>query len=270
MALPVTEPPRHPSRHPKPYGILWTADREEPHSLQMVCQSACLSTIGVAVCLRRRSHWLPSGRSSIGRRRSAEPVRRAVGSSAPEGRRERPLMQRRLQTAGDIVTILAGLAVMAVVVARYLPGEERGASVGAGPGLGQRLDGETLGVDFSTGPTLILVLQSDCGFCRDSMPFYRRLLSRARIPVVVVAPLQDAGIAGYLGAQDVEPSAVVYAAAGDVPVTGTPTVLLVDADGVVAGSWPGLLSEAREHEVMTVAAIAAEGEPPFLRDEGDH
>ncbi len=59
-----------------------------------------------------------------------------------------------------------------------------------------RID-ESVGIDFSAYPrTLMMVLHSECGYCHESVPFYRRVITRAvDLQVVVVASSDDVGSA---------------------------------------------------------------------------
>ncbi len=110
-----------------------------------------------------------------------------------------------------------------------------------------------IGGDFSTSrQTLIIALQSGCGFCQQSMPFYRRLLERDTddVRIVVAAPPYDTGIGDFLAAEGVEPDSVVFAGTGALPISGTPTLLLVDGAGLVTHGWIGLLNAEREAEVL--------------------
>lgn len=118
---------------------------------------------------------------------------------------------------------------------------------------GVRLDDQSTGIDFAEGKqTLIMVLQSDCTFCHQSMSFYRRLLEHDRndVQIVVAAPPHDSGLGDYLTSESIEPDSVVFVDSGVIPATGTPTLLLVDGDGLVMHTWIGLLNAERETEVF--------------------
>ena len=86
------------------------------------------------------------------------------------------------------------------------------------------------------------------------MSFYRQLASTNAVGVriVVAASAADAGIRRYLVSENLEPDAVVFTEEGELPVFGTPTVLVVDDKGVVMRSWVGRLDAAGEADVMRV------------------
>ena len=160
--------------------------------------------------------------------------------------------------ASDIATVVAAVAIVAFIGWRFVAPPVIPLNV-TPPNLavGTSLDEETLGVDFASRPqTLIMALASDCGYCQESMPFYRRLLARERdsVQIVVAAPVQDIGIVDYLASENVLPDAVVFTdpGSGTLPVPGTPTLLVVDSEGVVTYSWIGLLNAEREADVLGV------------------
>ena len=114
---------------------------------------------------------------------------------------------------------------------------------------------ESVDIDFSAAArTLLVALQRPCRFCDDSMPFYRRLASRAAgrndVRIVVVAPPRNHGIGDYLESRGFEPDAVVLAER--FPVPGTPSLLAVDAEGSLMHMWAGLLDASQEAEVLDV------------------
>ena len=97
-----------------------------------------------------------------------------------------------------------------------------------------------------------MALDSGCIFCRESMAFYRRVATRDApdVRVVVAASPDDTGIREYLKAEDLEPDALVVIERGVLPVSGTPTLLLVDSEGVVTHAWIGRLDADGEADVF--------------------
>ena len=97
-----------------------------------------------------------------------------------------------------------------------------------------------------------MVLQSDCGFCQESMPFYRRLLERDHedLGIVVAAPPSDRVIGDYLASEGVNPDSIVFVDLSELSVPGTPTLLLADDEGQVMRAWVGLLNAEREAELI--------------------
>lgn len=162
----------------------------------------------------------------------------------------------RLQRLLDAMTVAVGVAVLAVLAANHLsrdtPGQAPAGQVDSTPLYEVRID-PAVGIDFAAGErTLIMVLRSDCRYCRESMPFYRRLLARDTdaTQVVVVAPPDDREMGDYLAFEQVRPDALTFAEPNLVPVSSTPTLLMTDAEGLVTHAWVGLLDADREADVF--------------------
>ena len=152
-----------------------------------------------------------------------------------------------LRPVADGATVVVALAVLFVLGTRFV----------GGPSLSRfdyadfRLDAST-GIDLSAAErTLVAVLRSDCPFCDQSKPFYEQLAKRDRtgVQIVVAAPRGDADIESYRPV--LEPDSIVFVEPGVLPVSGTPTLLLVDSDGLVEAAWIGLLGSDRQKEVLT-------------------
>ena len=120
--------------------------------------------------------------------------------------------------------------------------------------VGRRL-GDIPGITWSAhDETLVLALKKGCHYCEQSIPFYQRLSSLDHPPSVsLVAAFPD-------GADEVDriirDHKLAIPAVGDVPlrllgVTGTPTLLLVNRQGVVTKQWVGALQPDRETEVTS-------------------
>lgn len=152
-----------------------------------------------------------------------------------------------IRRVGDAAVIGGAAVVLAWAGARYTG--QSGPSV-----VGRQLDA-SVGIDFgASSRTLVLFLRSDCVFCRASMSFYRQLASTnaSGVRIVVAASAADAGIRRYLVSENLEPDMVVFAEEGELPVFGTPTLLVVDGKGVVMRSWVGWLDADGEAEVLRV------------------
>lgn len=149
----------------------------------------------------------------------------------------------------DAITVVVGVTLLVALGARYL------SSGPVTPGVGGHLD-PAVGIDVAAGSqALVLALQSDCSFCQESMPFYRRLLverNSGDLQIVVAAPSHDVGIGEYLAQEEFHPDDVVFVERGQLPVAGTPTLLVVDASGTVTHAWIGRLDAEQEAEVMSV------------------
>lgn len=149
----------------------------------------------------------------------------------------------------EFVTNLAVLAA-AVTVIFYNVGPRPTPSPSGSPpySLGDKIK-ETAELKF-VGDTFLLATASSCRFCTESMPFYRRLVaSGARVIAVTREPVEQNK--AYLKSHDVAPAMVLSATANGLDVRGTPTLLLVDAQGVVRGTWRGKQDLKGEADVLS-------------------
>ena len=100
------------------------------------------------------------------------------------------------------------------------------------------------GIDWSAAPRNVLIgLRSNCPYCKASMPGYRKL-SRMRsagkgIRIYVISSEPERVTSDFLSKSGVSPDAVGRV---DMPALGmltTPTVYVVDGEGVVQGEYVG-------------------------------
>lgn len=102
--------------------------------------------------------------------------------------------------------------------------------------------------------TLLVVLAPGCRFCSESVPFYQRLakeaLGRSDVQLVAVLPQSPAEGRKYLDDLNVAIQQVKQAELPSIQVTGTPTLILVDSQGIVTHAWIGKLPAEQEEEVL--------------------
>ena len=160
----------------------------------------------------------------------------------------------RLSVATDIAVLLLCVTATLVVVTRFFSASSLPAPPGARQIIGLQLDA-SVGIDWSNGTrALVLLLHSDCGFCRESMPFYRRLLANRpdNTQIVVVASPQDVRMRDYLASERVAPDAVVSVEPSALPIRVTPALFVVDTTGTITHAWIGRLDDDREAAVIDV------------------
>jgi hypothetical protein len=112
-------------------------------------------------------------------------------------------------------------------------------------GSGRRLEGAILYVFVS----------STCQPCRDSVPFYRRLVA-AQAPApgpVVFAGLEPEPVLEAFLRDEGIPAARVMSVTHPAGVPGTPTIVAIGSDGHVTRSWAGRLGPQQEGDVIALA-----------------
>ena len=110
-------------------------------------------------------------------------------------------------------------------------------------------------VDWSIGErNLLMVLSTTCRFCTESMPFYQRLVHRnvqsKGLRVVAAFPQDTHDARKYLDEHGVTVDEIVKAAPSEAMVRATPTLMLLDKNGVVIQTWVGMLHREKESEVF--------------------
>lgn len=163
---------------------------------------------------------------------------------------------KRVELAANVAIILVALLLGAVLVRRYLlpnqPSQAAPERSYIKPGAKLALPGVEWG---ASRRTLLIVLSADCRYCTESAPFYRRLAQakaeRGEARLLAVLPQSTEESMKYLGTHDIKVDEVKQAALGSINVRGTPTLVLVDNEGVTQEVWVGKLPPEREEEVLS-------------------
>jgi len=100
--------------------------------------------------------------------------------------------------------------------------------------------------------TLVFFLKKDCSFCTSSAPFYRQLLeeaSKRNVKSLAILPDSDQEAREYIAYLKL-PIDIAQTGSSLEPykITGTPTVLFVDRQGIVRNVWFGAAPD-REKEM---------------------
>lgn len=111
------------------------------------------------------------------------------------------------------------------------------------------------GIDWAkNGQTMLLVLQKGCHFCSESAPFYRQLVKETadngKVQLIALLPQEVDESRSYLSELGVTVQEVKQTPLNSLGVTGTPTLLLVNGEGVVTNAWKGKLPVEKESEVL--------------------
>jgi hypothetical protein len=110
-------------------------------------------------------------------------------------------------------------------------------------------------MDWSGSPqTLVLVLSTECKYCTASAPFYRRIVNQGaqahNTRLIALLPQAPNESRSYLAKLEVKIDTLYQNSLASVGAKGTPTLILVDASGIVIQSWEGLLPPDAESEVL--------------------
>jgi thiol-disulfide isomerase/thioredoxin len=146
-----------------------------------------------------------------------------------------------------------------VVVIAFVRAGDRQSSVSANQPkpASERIDRRVSlpGVDWSKSEkTLLMFLNTHCGFCKQSEPFYHRLSSQVtdhqKLRIIALFPERLEESKEYLDCAGITVDDIKQAAPDSVKIKGTPTLVLVDKNGIAKNGWIGALSPAQEAEVF--------------------
>ena len=110
--------------------------------------------------------------------------------------------------------------------------------------------------DITTAPAkvnLVLGISTVCHFCEQNVPFYQQLAaleSPGKMAFFTVFPQSTTEATAFLNQKEIHPSGVVSSPLSTYKITGTPTLMLVDASGKVKEAWVGALDATRQADVV--------------------
>jgi hypothetical protein len=164
-------------------------------------------------------------------------------------------VSRTIEVMANVAIILVAILLGIVLINRYLiaprlPISESAVIRNQPPSnVKIRVDG----VDWTRkNKTLVLAISSTCHFCTESAPFYRQLAgAHESTQLIAVLPQPVTEGRRYVSRLGLEVDDVVQAPLNSINVNGTPTLLLVNRDGDVTGTWVGRLPADQEAEVLT-------------------
>lgn len=162
---------------------------------------------------------------------------------------------KKTELLANIAIIVVALLLGGVLVKRYLLPSNEAAAVRQDPRIPAGTKASLTGVDWAkNGQTLLLVLSRDCRYCTESAPFYQRLTretaGRADVHLIALFPQEVAEGKKYLEGLGVAVEEIRQASPSSTGAGGTPTLILVDGNGVVKNSWVGKLAAPEESEVL--------------------
>lgn len=161
---------------------------------------------------------------------------------------------QRVEFAANILIIIVALLLGVVLVQKFIstvPANTIDRKIKTAPEIGMKIN--LPGVSWSPqSKTLILVLQTGCRFCNDSIPFYKQVIESMKdknVKLVAVFPTGENGTAylNNLGIVDID---VKHLPLADLQVRGTPTLILTNGSGEITKFWVGKLPPDKEAEVI--------------------
>lgn len=165
-------------------------------------------------------------------------------------------LSKKVELLANIaITVVAALLCVVPAKSYLLPlGEQK--QLGEAAEIRRGLErGDTVavpGIDWrENGNTLLLTLSATCHFCTQSAPFYHRVVKeRGDTQLVALLPQAVGEGQAYLKQLGVSVADVRQVSLARLGLSGTPTLILIDGNGVVTDVWGGALAPSREDEVI--------------------
>lgn len=165
-------------------------------------------------------------------------------------------MNERLNVLTNFVVIGVALLIGGTFLKNYIALSSDSSS-SFGPTVGDKIS-PPRGYSWINHPlTLVLALKDGCQYCERNMPFYRTIAKRVHYinhstaQVIAVFP-DSADTVARLKAKESLDFAIILTNVklSSLRVTNTPTVFLVDSDGIVRRVWIGTLNAADQAAVL--------------------
>jgi thiol-disulfide isomerase/thioredoxin len=160
---------------------------------------------------------------------------------------------RGLDRLANICLIVACVFVCGFLSLRLL--ESRTPTAAAKEGqykVGEKLPA-LAGVRYEDTPkTVLLVLSTDCPFCREGMSFYAQLARQrtsGRLQLVVLSTESESVVNDFLIRYGVDGARVASIRPGEFRIAATPTLIVADRQGRCLALWKGAL-RGRERDVL--------------------
>jgi hypothetical protein len=156
---------------------------------------------------------------------------------------------KRVEIATNVAILCAFLLVAGLAVKKL---REPSSVAHNGPSLGEKVS--LRGVDWSkSDQNLVLALSTGCHFCSESANFYKRLVPSATgngVRVLAILPQSLSDSRTYLEKLGLPVQEIVQGPLASVEVSGTPTLVLVDRQGMIQKAWVGKLGPEQEQQVL--------------------
>lgn len=150
--------------------------------------------------------------------------------------------ERRLDVAASVAILVTCLIASTLLLHKLdvLPSRGAAGVLNAGDRLPPAWHAESGDV--------VAVVRSTCGYCTESMPFYREVARTRRLIVVTDEPAAMTG--AWLGRYGVTAAQIVSVPGSTQVVPGTPTLFVVDERGRIVLREVGRLPEAKARQLL--------------------
>lgn len=160
-------------------------------------------------------------------------------------------LRRALESATNIAVLLVAVAAISSLATNYFrrpshPTLVAGLQTGAVLGTIPSLDGHN--------NTLLVALNTNCSFCKESLPLYRKLIeankSNKTFRIVAIFPDSPEEVKSYVRANDFAVDTIGEVKLGSLGISGIPSLILLNRNGKVDDFWIGKLKDAEAEQLI--------------------
>jgi len=166
---------------------------------------------------------------------------------------ERDRLKTALEIATNIALLLVAIAALTSFGVNYFV---KSSSSTLSPGLQKGAILEPIPrVDYQNSKqTLVIALNTNCGYCRDSLPFFRELIEASNqsnnTHLVAIFPNNPDEVKKYVNDNHLSLDSIADADFRSLGIRGTPSLILIDSKGIVNDFWIGKLQRSEEDQLI--------------------
>lgn len=162
-------------------------------------------------------------------------------------------LKSRLEVATNISVLLVSLLVLTTYLWAYYA-SKAAPQPAAGLQRGKTIVQLPKDIFDESSKALLLALNTNCGYCTESVPFYNQLAKDQQVAgdpkITALFPNSASEVERFAQANGLKVKAISSVNFGGLNVSATPTLILVDRDGKIIDFWIGKLSEEGQQEVL--------------------
>lgn len=159
-------------------------------------------------------------------------------------------IQNKLEVTANVLIIVVALILGGVLIKKYFFTES--APERKSPVVGQKI--ADTGIDLAAHQkNVLLVLQKGCKYCTESAAFYKKLIEQTKdknVLITAVLPQSKEEAEQYIKELGISGIEVRQSKLDPLNVSGTPTIIVTDNQGVISDAWMGKLPPEMESEVI--------------------
>ena len=170
-------------------------------------------------------------------------------------------LKHTAEIASNIAVVLVAVAMLSFAIAYFwIPANP---TMVGGLQKGQQLSALP-GIDYGGAhQTLLIALNTDCSYCKESIPLYRKVTNAyppgtKSLRVVALFPNKSREVADYLTANSLKIDSIADVNFTALHVSATPTMILVNSRGEIQNFWLGRLAESESAALLRELRVELE------------